>query len=184
MLKTILLATSFIVAAPAFAQDRPATDTQQTPVQTATPADPATPATADAAKTAPTPNPDPATQAAQPSPTTTAQQPATPADPAAKREESAAAQPATGQPATTPDQVAQAVNTQFGTYDKDANGTLNQAEFSQWMGALRKASDPSFEAGSPEGQSWINQAFAATDADKNQSIDKTELTSFLTPKAS
>jgi uncharacterized membrane protein len=172
MLKTILLATSVLVATPAFAQDKPATDTVPAQEQTATPdqtapaPDAATATPADAATTAQA-NPAPATATAQP----------TPSQPAAQ----ASAEPA-AQPAATQDQVAQAVNRDFGTYDKDANGTLSQAEFGTWIGTLRKAAEPTFQPGTPAADTWIGQAFAASDADKNKSVDKAELTTFLTPK--
>lgn len=175
MLKAILLATSVLVAAPAFAQDKPATDTTQTQPQTAAPnqtapapADPAAATPADPAATAQA-TPAPATETAQP----------TPSQPAAQ----AAAEPA-AQPAATQDQVAQAVNRDFGTYDKDANGTLSQAEFGTWISTLRKAAEPTFQPGTPDANSWVGKAFAATDADKNKTVDKAELTTFLTPKAS
>ena len=76
------------------------------------------------------------------------------------------------------------VERDFATYDKDANGTLSQAEFGAWIGTLRKAAEPTFQPGSPDANKWIGQAFAATDVDKNKTVDKTELTTFLTPKAS
>lgn len=170
MLKKLFLATSVLVAVPAFAQDRPMTDTTQTQNQTATPdqTDPATATPADPATTAqttPQSTPAPATQTAQP----------TPSQPAAE---------ASAQPAATQDQVAQAVDRDFGTYDKDSNGTLSQTEFGTWIGTLRKASEPSFQPGSPDANTWIGQAFAATDLDRNRSVDKAELTTFLTPKPS
>ncbi len=170
MLKKLFLATSVLVAVPAFAQDRPMTDTTQTQSQTATPdqTDPATATPADPATTAqttPQSTPAPATQTAQP----------TPSQPAAE---------ASAQPAATQDQVAQAVDRDFGTYDKDSNGTLSQTEFGTWIGTLRKASEPSFQPGSPDANTWIGQAFAATDLDRNRSVDKAELTTFLTPKPS
>ncbi|WP_256731402.1 hypothetical protein [Sphingomonas sp. dw_22] len=146
------------------------TDTTQTQSQTATPdqTDPATATPADPATTAqttPQSTPAPATQTAQP----------TPSQPAAE---------ASAQPAATQDQVAQAVDRDFGTYDKDSNGTLSQTEFGTWIGTLRKASEPSFQPGSPDANTWIGQAFAATDLDRNRSVDKAELTTFLTPKPS
>ncbi len=170
MLKKLFLATSVIVSIPAFAQDRPMTDTTQTQSQTATPdqTDPATATPADPATTAqttPQSTPAPATQTAQP----------TPSQPAVE---------ASAQPAATQDQVAQAVDRDFGTYDKDSNGTLSQTEFGTWIGTLRKASEPSFQPGSPDANTWIGQAFAATDLDRNRSVDKAELTTFLTPKPS
>lgn len=164
MLKKILLATSFLVAAPAFAQDKPAADTTQAQPQSATP-DQADAVTSDPAATAqatPQSTPAPAAETAQPTPSQPAEQ--------------------ASQPAATQDQVAQAVNRDFGTYDKDANGTLSQAEFASWIGTLRKAAEPGFQPGTPDAEAYVGQAFAATDVDKNKSVDKAELTTFLTPK--
>jgi PPE-repeat protein len=175
MFKAILLATTVLVATPAFAQNKPMTATPPAQEQTVTP-DQTAPAPADTTTATPA---DAATTAqATPAPQTETAQP-TPAQPAA----TASAEPA-AQPAATQDQVAQAVSRDFGTYDKDANGTLSQAEFGSWISTLRKASEPTFKPGSPEAETYVGQAFAATDLDKNKSIDKTELTTFLTPKAS
>jgi uncharacterized membrane protein len=175
MLKAILLATSVLVATPAFAQDKPMTDTTQTQDQSATP-DQTAPAPADAATATPADQAATATATATPAPQTQAAQP-TPAQPATTAEAQPAAQPAASQ-----DQVAQAVSRDFGNYDKDSNGTLSQTEFGAWIGTLRKAAEPTFQPASPDGQTYIGQAFAATDTDKNKSVDKTELTTFLTPK--
>ncbi|RYD53767.1 MAG: hypothetical protein EOP60_09670 [Sphingomonadales bacterium] len=196
MLKTVLLATSMLISAPVFAQDMPATapstPTQEGPATTA----PAAPATDDAAPdatdapetatAAPQATPAPNAQTAQPTPAQAADaaQPQTmPTQPAPA--ESASAQPApAAQPAASQDQVAQAVGRDFGTYDKDADGMLNAIEFTAWMGSLRKAAEPNFAPDSPEGKSWATQAFTSADADKNASVNKQELTAFLTPKAS
>lgn len=195
MLKTVLLAISMLIAAPVFAQDMPAT-TPTTPAQGA-PATtaPATPATDDAAPDATdapetaTANPQattaPNAQTAQPTPAESADAASQPqASPAgAAPAQSAATQPA-AQPAASQDQVAQAVGRDFGTYDKDADGALNATEFTAWMGTLRKAAEPNFAPDSAEGKSWATQAFTSADTDKSASINKQELTIFLTPKAS
>ncbi|MES2987029.1 MAG: EF-hand domain-containing protein [Pseudomonadota bacterium] len=126
--------------------------------------------------------PAPIAETAQPTAMATQQTPATPAQPAA---ETAAAQPApTEQPASSQEQVAMAVGRDFGTYDTDADGALNAAEFGTWMGTLRKAAEPTFVAESPEAKTWAAQAFTSADADKSASVNKQELTKFLTPKAS
>lgn len=214
MLKAILLATTMLVAAPAFAQDKPATETKQAEQQAAPKAEtpkPATPATTDDAapgtqgsgtvEEAPAATPAPATEAAQPTPGQPAQpaqpaqpgtqpaQPAQPAQPTQPTPEAATggtsgAGTASAQPAATQDQVAQAVSRDFGSYDKDSNGMLNDAEFGTWMSALRKASEPAFVPGSPDANVWLGQAFAAADADKSKAINQAELTNFLTPKPS
>lgn len=200
MLKSVLLATSMLIAAPALAQDKPATETTQPQPQTPPASSPAQPpvTTDDAApgtqgsgtvEEAPAAAPAPATEAAQPTPSAPA--PAEPAPPTAPEAApagtssagttAAAPAPAT-QPATTPAQVAEAVGRDFGTYDKDANGSLTQAEFGAWVGTLRKASEPAFAPGSPEANVWLGQAFAQADTDKSKSVSKAEVTTFLTPK--
>ena len=177
MLKTVILATSMLVAAPAFAQDKPATAESQ-PAKVAPAATAATPATDDAAPDAakapvavtatPQTSPAPVAQTAQP---TLAADATTQAAPAA-------------QPAATQDQVSQAVGRDFASYDKDADDRLDAAEFGTWMSTLRKASEPSFVPGSPEAKSWEAQAFTSADIDKSANVNRQELTVFLTPKPS
>jgi len=86
--------------------------------------------------------------------------------------------PAAGAPAT-PSQIAQIVDKEFPTYDGDANGDLNEAEFSAWMKKLRAATEPTVDTESAEVKTWIGQAFAAADGDKSGAVNKTELTGFL-----
>jgi hypothetical protein len=164
MIKSVLLATAMVVAAPAFAQDAApaqttAPTTQAAPTGAATtPVDPSTSATQAApAQAAPVTQPDPATQTAQ----TTAE----------------AGQPATG------DQIAQIVEAEFPKYDKDGKGQLNEQQFGEWMVALRSASEPGMTADKPEMKSWVKQAFASADADKSKAISKAELTKFLSKSA-
>ena len=83
-------------------------------------------------------------------------------------------QPATGS------QVAQVVDTEFPTYDKNGDGKLSAAEFAGWMVALKTKTDPSTKPNAPETKKWVSAAFAQADADKNNSLTKTEVTSFLT----
>jgi hypothetical protein len=175
MLKPMLLATSMLFAIPAVAQEAPA---QDKPAQTAPVPEQATPpVTSDDAA--------PAAQDQATAPATTAEATPAPAEPATQPAEVAASAPAASpaaQPAATQEQVAQAVGRDFGSYDKDADGKLNATEFAAWMGALRKASEPSFQPGSTEATTWSSQAFASADTDKNASVNKQELTVFLTPK--
>jgi outer membrane biosynthesis protein TonB len=179
MLKHIFLASTVAFAAPAFAQEAPPSDpatVQQTP---AAPAPESVPAPAPVTE---------ATPPAEAAPAETAQAPA-PAQEAAPVAETAQApapaqqptQQAQAQPANDPVQVAQVVGNEFRTYDKDANGSLNQAEFGNWMVTLRKASEPSFDGASPAGVTWVGQAFAAADADKDAGVSQSELTRFLSP---
>lgn len=174
MLKPMLLATSMLFAIPAVAQEVPA---QDKPAQTAPVPEQATP---------PVTNDDaaPAAQDQAVAPATTAEATPAPAEPATQPAEVASTPAATpaAQPAATQEQVAQAVGRDFGGYDKDSDGKLNATEFASWMGDLRKASEPSFQPGSAEATSWSTQAFASADTDKNASVNKQELTVFLTPK--
>ncbi|WHU00904.1 MULTISPECIES: hypothetical protein [unclassified Sphingomonas] len=178
-----------LFAVPAFAQETPAQDNSQ-PQQTAPAPEQATPPVTD--DKAPGTPEQAATAQANPAPADPSTQPAQPAQSVAQDNGAAApAQPATGvaettkpeaTPAATQEQVAQAVGRDFGSYDKDADGKLNQAEFAEWMGSLRKASEPSFQPGTAEATSWSSQAFTSADTDKNASVNKQELTVFLTPK--
>lgn len=192
MLKAILLASSMMIAAPALAQQVPAGDTTQHPPQenapptrddmTGAPAKPGTTGAGVADEASPSER---ATEfePGQPAPATETAQPTPEAPAGANAPDAASAQPATSMPATSAEQVAQAVGRQFAGYDKDSDGALNRAEFGAWMVALRQASEPGFTPGSPEAESWTAQAFAASDTDKSQSISQSELAAFLTPKA-
>ena len=97
----------------------------------------------------------------------------TPAD-SVPMQSAAREQPATGS------QVAQVVDTEFPTYDKNGDGKLSAAEFSGWMVALKSKTDPTAKPDAPETKKWVSAAFAQADADKNKSLTKTEVTSFLT----
>ena len=88
------------------------------------------------------------------------------------------------QPLATGDQVAQAVEQEFPTYDKNGDGSLDQSEFAAWMTELRTVSDPSVAAGSPDMAAWATQAFATADTDKNAVLSKAELIAFLSQGAS
>lgn len=90
-----------------------------------------------------------------------------------------AAEPAPSGTAATPTQIAQIVDREFGTYDADANGALNEAEFAAWMKKLRAATDPSVDTESEAVKAWIDQSFTAADGDKSGGVDKAELTAFL-----
>ncbi len=157
MLKYALLGAAMAMTAPALAQTAPTTspDTAM-PTQTAPTTVGATP------QTSPAPG-DPMQQAPATSPA--------PAETAA-------------QPAAGADQVASVVDSQFGTYDKDANGTLSATEFGAWMVALKSQTDPATDANSPATRKWNQAAFAQADKDKSKSLSKTEVTGFLAPAKS
>ncbi|SFO27159.1 calcium-binding protein [Sphingomonas sp. OK281] len=96
----------------------------------------------------------------------------TPTD-AVQMQSAAREQPATGS------QVAQVVDTEFPTYDKNGDGKLSAAEFGGWMVALKSKTDPSTKPDAPETKKWVSAAFAQADTDKSKSLTKTEVTSFL-----
>ena len=125
------------------------------------------------------PAPAQTTPAAPQSATTTTADPMQAATPSAEPAEPAQAAPAEGQVQATGSQIAQVVDTQFPTYDKDGDGQLNKAEFTQWMVALKAQTDPSTKAESPATKKWVGTAFAQADTDKSKKVSKTELTGFL-----
>ena len=148
MLKHVLLSGAVLIATPAFAQTTPPAPA----APTATPPAPAAPAAPPAA-TAPAA---PAAPAADPAP-------AAPA---------AAADPGPGA------QIADVVNKEFPSYDKNKDGKLSQAEFGAWMFALRKASDPALKDDAAN-KKYVAGAFATADTDKSKSVSKDELTNYL-----
>lgn len=159
MTRTILLAGAMMFAAPAFAQ------TAATPAQTGT-----APSQTQA-MSAPVPSNSPATAAQQTSPTQAAPAQAAPAQ--------SAATPTTDPAAATQTQVAQVVDQQFATYDKDGDGSLSKAEFSAWMGALKAQSAAAPKETPAQATAWNDAAFKQADGDKSASVTKTELTGFL-----
>ncbi|MEG3123479.1 EF-hand domain-containing protein [Sphingomonas sp. GB1N7] len=161
MLKHIFLASAVMISAPVLAQNKPV-PAEAAPVTQAAPAQ-AAPTTATPSSVEAAPAPDNVAQAA----------PAT--DPAAAPASQAAAQPA---PAKA-EQVAAVVGKEFPTYDKNKDGKLDSAEFASWMVALKTASDPATKADSQDTKTWIGQAFASADTDKNKSVSMTELNAFL-----
>ncbi|MEO5938548.1 MAG: EF-hand domain-containing protein [Sphingomonas sp.] len=148
MLKHVLLTGAVLIATPAFAQTAPTTTP---PV----PAAPVTPAPAPAT---------PPTAAAPAAPTAPAAEPA-PAAPAA-------ADPGPGA------QIADVVNKEFPSYDKNSDAKLTKAEFGAWMFALRKASDPALKDDAAN-KTYVAGAFTTADTDKSKSVSKDELTNYL-----
>jgi hypothetical protein len=144
-MKKLLIATTALIAVPAFAQMAPATPpsttTQSSTTTQTAPADPA----ASASTT---------TQTDTTSTTTTA----TPSDPKAL------------------------IASEFPTYDKDANGSLNKAEFATWIGALKSKSDAT-PTPAAEMTKYTDGAFATADKDKSKTISLAELQSYLTAGA-
>ncbi len=163
MLKYVFLAGAMTIAAPVLAQTAPQAGTNTARTGTTGTVAPATPATTtDAAPATP--------QAAPAAPATTAQ--AAPAD-------TQAMSAAPTEQAATGSQVAQVVDSEFPTYDKDSDGKLSQTEFAGWMDALKAKTDPSAKPGTTEAKKWNTAAFAQADADKSKSVTKEELTGFL-----
>ena len=121
----------------------------------------------------------PAAPATQTAPVTTGTAVDPVAAPVADAARSSPAADPAAQPAASPTQVADIVGQEFATYDKDADGTLSKAEFTDWMVALKSASDPKTRAGSPATTAWAGQAFVQADTDNSKSVSKTELTGFL-----
>ncbi|MCK8456864.1 MULTISPECIES: EF-hand domain-containing protein [Sphingomonas] len=132
----------------------------------------AAPALAQSTMTSPQTAPAATTGAADPSmsPAQTAPTQAGPSQPAQTAQ---AMQPASS------DQVAQVIDTEFPTYDKNGDGKLSAAEFGDWMVALKTKTDPATKPGAPETKKWVAAAFAQADTDKSKSLSKPELTSFL-----
>jgi hypothetical protein len=161
MKKAILLCAAMTISAPAFAQ---------TAAPSAMPAPTGAMPQADLGAAT-------ATQAAPTAQQPMAQTPAAPADTA--QAATTAPAPTTGQPASGSTQVAQVVNTEFATYDKNKDGVLSKTEFGDWMVALKSASDPSTKADAPATKTWVGQAFASADKDRSKTVSKTELTGFL-----
>ncbi len=158
MLKSVMLVSALAFAAPVAAQDMKSSQTTP-PTSNPAPAQPAGDATADPAAT--------------PAQSSTA---ATPAD------SSLAGKPA-GTPVTGPAQIAQVVDTEFPTYDKNTDGNLDKGEFGTWMVALKTASDPTTKADAPATKTWVGTAFTSADKDKSNVVSKAELTSFLSKSA-
>lgn len=84
--------------------------------------------------------------------------------------------PAAGTPASS-DQVAMIVEQEFGSHDSDANGELNNAEFTAWMTKLRAAAPQQGET--VDAATWSEQAFKVADADSSGGVNKAELIAFL-----
>ena len=76
--------------------------------------------------------------------------------------------------------VQKLVDAEFPIYDVNKNGTLESAEFGNWVLALY---DVSGDANAPKDAAskakWSKAAFATADADTNKTITKTEMNRFL-----
>lgn len=92
------------------------------------------------------------------------------------------AQPTQTPAANSADQVSQTIESQWASYDANADGKLSKKEFAAWMGSLR-ANDPSAKGGAAEMKKWNDAAFTQTDTDKNGAVSKEELKGFLAQPA-
>jgi hypothetical protein len=153
-MKSLLLASAMILAAPAVAQT--ATPNSTNAAQPATSTAPAAPASSSQV-------PQPATDG----PTAQSATPATPEAPATP-----------AQPANPADAVAQVVSNDWAKYDADKNDGLSKEEFGTWMAALREA-NPAQKAAVTDPEAWTTAAFAQADKDKNGTVSKAELQGFL-----
>jgi hypothetical protein len=170
MLKTAMIVSALAISAPVLAQEAPVQSAPQTtsPAQSTSTGQSVTPADPNA----------PVATAVAPSADATVDPTAQPAAPAQTADAATAATPATGA-----SQIAQVVDSEFPTYDKNADSNLDKAEFSAWMVALKSATDPSTKATDPATKTWVNGAFASADTDKSKSVSKAELTTYLSQGA-
>lgn len=87
----------------------------------------------------------------------------------------------TAQPTPRPDPAKLPVDAQFARYDANGDGSLDLAEFGEWLVALRTAKEAEFDREKPASRAWVQDSFTATDADRDQKISRAEWTRFLTP---
>lgn len=207
MLKTLLLAGTMIVAAPALAQTTGGTGTTGTmqggqagtgtmtaPADTtgtmATPTDTTTSTTAPTDSTMSSSSTKPSKSSkSRRSPTssspTSQSSAAAPTDTTTTTPSTTAADPSQPQTADAGGAAAQpaaggvgsVVEQEFATYDKDSDGQLSKVEFSAWMDAL-KTKQPAGSAAATD-PTYNAKAFAQADTDKSAALSKGELTSFL-----
>ncbi len=188
MIKQAIMASALLAGTSAFAQTTTTTTTGQTqpsaqtqPSTTARPTDPAT-----TTATQPT---DPVTTTTATQPTSTDQtttpsgvqpaQPATPADPSMSTPATPATPASPAQGAATGDQagtdtVATTVEADWAKYDTNSGGTLSRTEFNKWVTDLQTAANSKAPT-----RGYLTSAFRKADANKNGSISKEELQTFL-----
>lgn len=108
--------------------------------------------------------------------------PATPQGAMPAQPQGASPQPgAPAAPANPTASVASIVDSEFPAYDANSDGQLDQSEFSRWMVALKAQEMKATGSQLPADQvtAWANGAFTTADTDKNTSISKPELVSYL-----
>jgi hypothetical protein len=125
--------------------------------------------------------PEPAASASVPAPQSTPAQPSM--GQGAVGAQTPASEPTvSAAPANESVQLAAAVDEGFAKYDKDKSGALSSAEFKSWIADMkaREASAEGKNAASPaETRSYATSAWKAADKDKNGSVTKEELVTFL-----
>lgn len=107
-----------------------------------------------------------------------------PANPAAPpggaAQQAQPAQPGPAQPDQA-SQVAAIIESEYPVYDADKSGELDQAEFSKWILALKQQEmQATGKTMAPdELTAWAAAAFQSADADKNGTVSRAELTTYL-----
>lgn len=169
MLRLLAAASTLALASPALAQDNMSADDPASTTSATTPGTdklqetevPASGQTPQAPQSAPSDTP---TDTAMDKPATGAQ----------------TTEPATGNKA---ENVQRVVEAEFGSYDLDKSGDLSESEFNIWVGKLYQqslsAQGKSAAQEGPQTETWLKNAFAKADVDKNTMISKTELQTFL-----
>ena len=180
MIKQALLASTLLVSTSALAQDTTTTATDQAqpvgPAQPSTTTQPTDPTTTTTTTT--TAQPAPTDQTAAPSGVQPAD-PATPADPstgtpATPATPASPSQGATADTQTGGDAVATTVETDWAKYDANSGGTLSRTEFNKWVTDLQTTANNKAPT-----RGYLTSAFRKADADKNGSVSKEELQTFL-----
>ncbi|UYY77107.1 EF-hand domain-containing protein [Sphingomonas sp. R1] len=87
------------------------------------------------------------------------------------------------QPTPKPDPAKLSVEAQFARYDANGDGSLDQAEFGEWLVALRVAKEADFDREKAEARAWVQDSFTTTDTNRDQKVSREEWTRFLTPIA-
>lgn len=106
--------------------------------------------------------------------TTTTTTPATPTAPATTSQTTT-----TTAPAAAPADPKALIASEFPTYDKDSNGTLDKTEFAAWMAALKAKTDTT-PTPAAELAKWTDGAFVTADKDQSKTITLVELQTYLT----
>lgn len=87
------------------------------------------------------------------------------------------------QPTPPPDPAKLSVEAQFARYDANGDGSLDQAEFGEWLVALRTAKEADFDREKPAARAWVQDRFTTTDANRDRKVSREEWTRLLTPIA-